>query len=116
MKEEIRKVVVGSDFFQEATTKVTLITLKLALEPLLFFCVMEFLQNYRLSISSFCGIYFGITTITATLRTLDSGTNIFAKGHSSVNWKQSLEQQQSVTSTFTTLAAAFDPFSQRLSG
>ena len=34
MKEEIRKVV-GSDFFQE-TTKVTLITLKLALEPLFF--------------------------------------------------------------------------------
>ena len=36
MKEEIRKVVVGSDFFQE-TTKVTLMTLKLALEPLFFF-------------------------------------------------------------------------------
>ena len=37
MKEEIRKVVVGSDFFQETTTKVTLMTLKLALEPLFFF-------------------------------------------------------------------------------
>ena len=36
MKEEIRKVVVGSDFFQE-TTKVTLMTLKLALEPPFFF-------------------------------------------------------------------------------
>ena len=41
MKEETRKVVVGSDFFQE-TTKVTLMTLKLALEPLLFFFVLEF--------------------------------------------------------------------------
>ena len=56
MKEEIRKVV-GSDFFQE-TTKVTLITLKLALEPLFF--ALEFLQNDRLNISSFCGIYFGL--------------------------------------------------------
>ena len=72
--------------------------------------VLEFFQNDRLSISSFCGIYFGIIT---TLRTLDSGTNIFAKGHSSVNWKQSLDQQ-SVTSAFvTTLAAALDPFTQR---
>ena len=96
------------------TTKVTLITLKLALEPLFFFA-LEFLQNDRLNISSFCGIYFGITT--TTLRTLDSGTNIFAKGHSSMNWKQSLEQQQSVTSAFaTTLAAALDPFTERLSG
>ena len=41
MKEEIRKVV-GSDFFQE-TTKVTLITLKLALEPLFF--ALEFLPS-----------------------------------------------------------------------
>ena len=48
-------------------------TLKLALESLFFFA-LEFLQNDRLSISSFCGIYFRITT---TLRTLDSGTNIF---------------------------------------
>ena len=70
MKEEIRKVV-GSDFFQE-TTKATLITLRLALEPLFF--ALEFLQNDRLNISSFCGTYFGI----AVLRTLDSGTNIFA--------------------------------------
>ena len=70
-------------------------TLKLALEPLFFFA-LEFLQNDRLNISSFCDIYFEITTTTTT--TLDSGTSIFAKGHSSVNWKQSLEhQQQSVT-------------------
>ena len=55
MKEEIRKVVVGSDFFQE-TTKVTLMTLKLALEPLFFFFALEFLQNDRLNVSSFCGI------------------------------------------------------------
>ena len=90
-------------------------TLKLALEPLFFFA-LEFLQNDRLNISSFCGIYFGITA-TTILRTLDSGTNIFAKGHSSVNWKQSLDQQQqSVTSAFTALAAALDPFTQRLSG
>ena len=71
MKEEIRRVA-KCDFFQE-TTKVTLITLKLALEPLFF--ALEFLQNDRLNISSFCGIYFGIA---AQLRALDSGTNIFA--------------------------------------
>ena len=52
LKEEIRKVI-GSDFFQE-TTKVTLITLRSALEPLFF--ALEFLQNDRLNISSFCGI------------------------------------------------------------
>ena len=68
MKEETRKVVVGSDLFQE-TTKITLIILKLALEPLFFFA-LEFLQNDRLNISSFCGIYFGI--IITTLRALDS--------------------------------------------
>ena len=43
IKEEIRKAVVGSDFFQEETAKVTLITLKLALEPLFFFA-LEFLR------------------------------------------------------------------------
>ena len=53
MKEEIRRVV-ESDFFQE-TTKVTLTNLKLALEPLFF--ALEFLQNDRLSISSFCDAY-----------------------------------------------------------
>ena len=84
MKEEIKRVA-KCDFFQE-TTKVTLITLKLTLEPLLF--ALEFLQNDRLNISSFCGTYFGIATV---LRTLDSGTNIL-QGHSSVNWKQLLEQ------------------------
>ena len=72
MKEDIRKVV-GSDFFQE-TTKVTLITLKLALEPLFF--ALELLQNDRLNISSFCGICFGVAV---QLRTLDSGTNIFCR-------------------------------------
>ena len=40
MKEEIRKVV-RSDFFQE-TTKVTLMALKLALEPLFF--ALEFFK------------------------------------------------------------------------
>ena len=55
-------------------------TLKLALEPLFFFA-LEFLQNDRLNISSFCGIYFGTITAALTiLRTLDSGTNIFCKG------------------------------------
>ena len=107
MKEEIRKVV-GSDFFQE-TTKVTLITLKLAMGSLFF--ALEFLQNDRLNISSFCGIYFGIT---AQLRTLDSGTNTL-QGHSSVNWKQSLEQQQSVTSALQHLQQPLT-LSQRLSG
>ena len=41
MKAAIRRVV-GSDFFEE-TTKVTLITLKLALEPLFF--ALEFLPE-----------------------------------------------------------------------
>ena len=54
MKEEIRKVVVGSDFFfKETTTKVILMTLKLALEPLFFFVLEFLLQNDRLNISSF---------------------------------------------------------------
>ena len=77
---KIRKVVAdGSDFFsKETTTKVTLMSLKLALEPLFFFA-LKFLQNGSLNISSFCGIYFAITTATI-LRTLDSGTNIFCKG------------------------------------
>ena len=102
MKEENRKVV-GSDFFQK-TTKVTLITLKLALEPLFF--TLGFLQNNRLNISSFCGIYFGIT---AQLRTLNSGTNIFAG--------TLLSELETIIGTttvsdlsFATLAAALDPF------
>ena len=90
MKEEIRRVA-KCDFFQE-TTKVTLITLKLALEPLFF--ALEFLQNDRLNISSFCGIYFGIV---AQLRTLDSGTNVFTG---------------TLLSFATTLAAALDPFTE----
>ena len=44
------------------------------MEPLFF--ALEFLQNDRLNISSFCGIYFGIVTV---LRALDSGTNIFVE-------------------------------------
>ena len=104
MKEEIRRVV-WSDFFQE-TTKVTLITLKLALEPLFF--ALEFLQNDRLNISSFCGIYFGIVT---QLRTLDSGTNIFAG--------TLLSELEAIIGTttvsdlsFATLAAALGPFTE----
>ena len=93
MKEEIRKVVVGSYFFFQETTKVTLMTLKLVLEQLFFFFALEFLQNGRLNISSFCGIYF--ESQQQYLRTLDSGINIFAKGHSSVNWKQSLNNNNS---------------------
>ena len=77
---------VTSSSFKKQTTKVTLITLKLALESLLFFFAFEFLQNDRLNISSFCDIYFGITT--TTLRTLSSGTNIFfAKGTLLSDWK-----------------------------
>ena len=102
MKDDIRRVV-GSDFFQE-TTKVTLITLKLALEPLFF--ALEFLQNDRLNISSFCGIYFGIVTV---LRTLDSGTNIFTG-----TLLRELETIIGTTTvsdlSFATLAAALDPF------
>ena len=38
----------------------------------------------------------------------------FAKGHSSVNWKQSLDQQQSVSNiSFATLPAAFNPLTER---
>ena len=102
MKEEIRKVV-GSDFFQE-TTKITLITLKLVLEPLFF--ALEFLQSDKLNISSFCDVYFGIKAI---LERFDTGTNIFAGtllgeletiiGTSTVN-----------DLSFATLAAALDPF------
>ena len=66
MKEEIRKVVVGSDLFSSKTTKITLITLKLASEPLFFFA-FEFLQNDRLNSISFCDIYFGITITATTL-------------------------------------------------
>ena len=106
MKEEIRRAV-GSDFFQE-TTKVTLMTLKLALEPLFF--ALEFLHNDRLNISSFCGIYFGIA---AQLRNLVLALT-FLQGHSSVNWKQSLEQQQSVTSALQHLQQPLT-LSQRLS-
>ena len=108
IKEEIRRVA-KCDFFQE-TTKVILITLKLALESLFF--ALEFLQNDRLNISSFCGIYFGTTTV---LRTLDSGTNVFAG--------TLLSELETIIGTttvsdlsFTTLAAALDPFSQRLGG
>ena len=77
MKEEIRKVVVGSDFFFQETTKVTLTNTQVSLEPLLFFA-LEFLQNDKLNISSFCGIYFGITT--TTLRALDSALTFLQRG------------------------------------
>ena len=104
MKEEIKRVA-KCDFFQEIT-KVTLITLKLALEPLFF--ALEFLQNDRLNISSFCGIYFGIT---AQPRVLDSGTNIFAG--------TLLSELETIIGTttvsdlsFATLAAALDPFTE----
>ena len=85
---------------------VTLITLKLTLEPLFF--ALEVLQNDRLNISSFCGIYFGIVTV---LRTLDSGTNIFAG--------TLLSELETIIGTttvsdlsFATLAAALDPFTE----
>ena len=105
MKEKIKRVV-GNEFFQE-TANVALITLKLALEPLFF--ALEFLQNDRLNISSFCGVYFGIT---AQLRTLDSGTNIFAGALFS-----ELETIIGTTTTvsnlsFATLAAVLDPFTK----
>ena len=81
-------------------------TLKLALEPLFF--ALEFLQNDRLNISSFCSIYFGVTTV---LRTLDSGTNIFAG--------TLLSELETIIGTttvsdlsFATLAAALDPFTE----
>ena len=82
-----------------------------SLRTTLLLCLGVLFQNDRLNIS-FCGIYFGITTATI-LRTLDSGTNIFAEVYTSVSWRQSLDKQQSVTSTFATLAAALDPLSQR---
>ena len=91
----------GVTSFQE-TTKVTLIALKLALEPLFF--ALEFLQNDRLNISSFCGIYFGIA---AQLRIFDSGTNIFAG-----TLLSELETIIGTAVSFTTLAAALDPFTE----
>ena len=90
-------------------------TLKLALEPLFFFFALEFLQNDRLNISSFCGIYFGITT--TTLRTLDSGTNIFCKGTLLSELETIIGTSSTVSGlSFATLAAILDPFTQRLSG
>ena len=66
------------------------------------------LQNDRLNISSFCGIYFGITTV---LRTLDSGSNIFAGAL--------LSELETIIGTstvsdlsFATLAAALGPFTE----
>ena len=74
------------------------------MEPLLF--TLEFLQNDRLNISSFCGIYFGIATV---LKTLDSGTNIFTG-----TLLRELETIIGTTTvsdlSFATLAAALDPF------
>ena len=70
MKEETRKVVVGSDFFQRNNKSHTDNT-QVSLGTTLLLC-LGVLQNDRLDISSFCGIYFGTTTTI-----LDSGTLIF---------------------------------------
>ena len=76
------------------------------------FFALEFLQNDRLSISSFCGIYFGIA---AQLRKLSSGTNIFAG--------TLLSELETVIGTstvsdlsFATLSTVLDPFTERLGG
>ena len=76
------------------------------MEPLFF--ALEFLQNDRLNISSFCGIYFGIVTV---LRTLDPDTNICTG--------TLLSELETIIGTttvsdlsFATLAAALDPFTE----
>ena len=94
------------------TTKVTLITLKLALESLFFFA-LEFLQNDRWT--SPPSVVFTLESQQQYWEHLALALTFFVV-YSSVNWKQSLEQQQSMTSAFATLAAALDPFTERLSG
>ena len=88
-------------------------TLKLALEPLFF--TLEFLQNDKLNIFSFCDTYFGIIT-TTILRTLDSGTNIFVG--TLLNELETIIGASTTVSdlSFATLAAALDHFTERLSG
>ena len=78
MKEEIRKVVVGSNFFSKEKTKVTLITLMLALEPFFFFA-LKFLQNDRLNISLSVVFILESQQQQQILRTLGSGTNILQR-------------------------------------
>ena len=74
---------------------------------------MEFLQNDRLDISSFCGIYFGIVTV---LRTLDPDTNICTGTLHSELEAVIGTTTVSDLSFATTLAAALDHFMKRLSG
>ena len=52
-KKKSEEVVVESDFFFQETIKVTLITLKLVLEPLFFFALELLFQNSRLDIFIF---------------------------------------------------------------
>ena len=76
------------------------------MEPLFF--ALEFLQNDRLNISSFCGIYFGIA---AQLRTLDSGTNIFAG--TLLSELETIIGKTTVSDlSFATLAVALDHFTE----
>ena len=117
MKERTRKVVVGSDFFlRNNNNKGHTDDTQISLRATLLLCLgvpSEWQVECILLLW-----YLILWNTTTTLRTLDFGTNVFAKGPSSVNWKQSLEHhQQSVTSAFaTTLAAVLDPFTERLSG
>ena len=115
MKEESEWLLLEVTSFQETTTKdVTLMTLKLALEPL---CYLPW-SSFRMTSEHLLLWYLILwnhnnnTENTLTLAL----TFFFSKGHSLVNWKQSLEhqQQRSVTSVFTTtLAAVLDPLSHR---
>ena len=74
----------------------------------LLFFALEFFQSDSLSVSSFCGVYFGIATV--QLRKLSSGSNIFAG--------ILLRELEIIIGTATVsdlsfstiLAAAFDPF------
>ena len=116
IKKKSEMVVVGSDFFQrnnKGHTDETQVSLRTTL--LLCLGVPSEWQVEHLFL--LCYLLWNHNNNT-TLRTLDSGTNIFAKGHSSVNWKQSLKQQQSVynLSFETILAAVLDPFTERLAG
>ena len=65
-------------------------------------------KNDRLSISSFCGIYFGTA---AQLRTLDSGSNIFAG--TLLSELEAIVGATTVSDlSFATLAAALGPFTE----
>ena len=110
MKERIRKIVVGSDFFLRNNKSNTDDT-QFSLEPLFFFA-LEFLQNDRLNISSFCGILLWKPQSQQYIHHFDSDTNIFCKGTLLSELETIIETSATVSglSFATTLAAVLDHF------